>query len=227
MKQFIAYYRVSTDKQGRSGLGLEAQTETVSRYIENRGELLSEFTEIESGKKTDRPALSTALELCRRKKATLLIAKLDRLARNVHFISGLMESGVDFVAVDMPEANRLTLHIMAAFAEHEREQISQRTKAALAAAKRRGVKLGNPQPENSLRRGRITHQRQAQERRSKAYPLIQHFHEAGLSNRGIARALNERGERTPRGSLWSDKQVARILKSCNASPIDTASTIQS
>jgi DNA invertase Pin-like site-specific DNA recombinase len=117
-KQFVAYYRVSTDKQGRSGLGLEAQTEAVSRYIAGRGELIAEFTEVESGKKSDRPELTRALELCRKKKATLLIAKLDRLARNVHFISGLMEGGAEFVAVDMPEANRLTLHIMAAFAEH-------------------------------------------------------------------------------------------------------------
>ncbi len=139
----VAYYRVSTDRQGKSGLGLDAQRAAVAAYLAGRGEKIAEFTEIESGKRNDRPQLAAALMLCRQQKARLIIAKLDRLARNVHFISGLMESGVDFVAVDMPEANRLTLHILAAVAEHEREMISQRTKAAREQAKARGTRLGN------------------------------------------------------------------------------------
>lgn len=139
---YIAYYRVSTTRQGQSGLGLEAQQQAVKQYLNGGNwQILAEFTEIESGKRNDRPKLAEAIALCKRLQATLVIAKLDRLARNVHFISGLMESGVEFVAVDNPNANRLMLHMLAAFAEHEREQISRRTKDALAAAKARGVKL--------------------------------------------------------------------------------------
>src|ERR1700722_4424418 len=141
--KFVAYYRVSTAKQGASGLGLEAQQEAVRSYL-NGGhwKMVSEVTEIESGKRNDRPALAKALALCRVHGATLVIAKLDRLARNVNFISNLMEAGVEFTAVDFPQANRLTIHILAAVAEHEAAMISSRTKAALAAAKARGVKLG-------------------------------------------------------------------------------------
>src|SRR3954462_14887614 len=143
--RFVAYYRVSTDKQGKSGLGLEAQREAVQSYL-NGGSwtLAAAVTEVESGKRNDRPELDRALGLCRLYGATLVVAKLDRLARNVAFISKLMESGVDFVALDLPQANRLTVHILAAVAEHEAAMISQRTKAALAAAKARGIKLGNP-----------------------------------------------------------------------------------
>ncbi len=119
MTDFVGYFRVSTDRQGRSGLGLEAQREAVTRYIAGRGSMLAEFTETESGKRNDRAALADALALCRQKKATLLIARLDRLARSVAFVSNLMESGADFVAVDMPEANRLTIHILAAVAEYD------------------------------------------------------------------------------------------------------------
>ena len=129
---FIAYYRVSTDRLGASGLGLDAQCQAVARQI-NGGQLVAEFTEIESGRRhTNRPQLLATLEECRKRRATLLIARLDRLARNVAFIANLMESGADFIACDMPQANRLTIHIPAAVAEHEREMISQRTKAALA-----------------------------------------------------------------------------------------------
>lgn len=144
MKEGVAYYRVSTDKQGESGLGLEAQRDSVHLFVKGRRLRLSrEFTEIESGKKSkNRPVLQEALSYCGRNNAILIIAKLDRLGRNVAFISALMESKVEFVAVDLPEANRLILHIMAAFAEFEREQISSRTKAALQIAKNRGVELG-------------------------------------------------------------------------------------
>lgn len=143
--KYIAYYRVSDPKQGKSGLGLEAQQHSVKQYLNNKDYiLLEEHIEIESAKGgRKRPRLQDALESCKKHKAMLIIAKLDRLSRNVHFISGLMESGVEFVAVDNPHATRLMLHILAAFAEHEREQISKRTKEALTAAKQRGVKLGN------------------------------------------------------------------------------------
>src|SRR6266566_9817559 len=142
-RQFVAYYRVSTDRQGRSGLGLDAQREAVFRHLASHaGKLIGEFCEVESGRRSDRPQLAAAIAAAKKAKATLIIAKLDRLARNVHFVSGLMESGIDFVAADNPHANRLMVHMLAAFAEHEREQISQRTKAALQAAKARGVRLG-------------------------------------------------------------------------------------
>jgi DNA invertase Pin-like site-specific DNA recombinase len=143
MKKAVPYYRVSTDRQGQSGLGLEAQRNAVKNFIHyNKLHLLREYTEVESGRNNNRPQLQEALHTCKKHKATLLIAKLDRLARNVVFISQLMESDVDFVAVDNPHANKIQLHIMAAFAEYERDQISTRTKDALQAAKRRGVKLG-------------------------------------------------------------------------------------
>ena len=140
---FIAYYRVSTDRQGRSGLGLEAQRAAVVRYLAGIGGILiAEHTEVETGSRNDRPELAKALAACRKHKARLVIAKLDRLSRNVAFIATLMDSGVEFVACDNPHATRLTLHILAAVAEHEREMISARTKAALQAAKVRGVRLG-------------------------------------------------------------------------------------
>ena len=140
---FIAYYRVSTARQGHSALGLEAQRQAVRDYLNGASrQLVGEFVEVESGKRSDRPKLAEALRLCRLHGATLVIAKLDRLARNVHFVSSLMESGVDFVAVDFPQANRLTVHILAAVAEHEAKMISERTRAALQAAKTRGVRLG-------------------------------------------------------------------------------------
>jgi DNA invertase Pin-like site-specific DNA recombinase len=139
--QFVAYYRVSTDRQGRSGLGLEAQQAAVRSYL-GTATPIAEFTEIETGRRNDRPELDRALALCRKRKARLIIAKLDRLSRNLAFIAALMDSGVEFVAVDNPHATRLTLHILAAVAEHERTMIGERTKAALQAAKARGIRLG-------------------------------------------------------------------------------------
>ena len=143
--KFVSYLRVSTDKQGQTGYGVDAQRAAVASYL-NGGDwqLLGEFVEVESGKRNDRPELEKALAACRKQKAKLVIAKLDRLARNVALIANLMDGKVDFVCCDMPQANRLTIHVLAAVAEHEREMISDRTKAGLAAAKARGVKLGGP-----------------------------------------------------------------------------------
>ena len=142
--KFVAYFRVSTDKQGKSGLGLEAQRKAVEDYL-NGGtwSLVGKFTEIESGKRNERPELVKALAVCKRQKAKLVIAKLDRLSRNLAFIATLMDSGVEFVAVDNPHANKLTVHILAAVAQHEREMIAQRTKDAVQAAKARGVRRLN------------------------------------------------------------------------------------
>src|SRR3954468_5314792 len=143
--RFVSYLRVSTDKQGRSGLGLEAQRTAVAGFLNGgRWELVAEFVEIETGKRADRPVLAQALATCRLHRAVLVIAKLDRLARDAHFLLGLEKAGVEFVAADMPHANRLTVGIMALVAEEEARATSARTKAALAAAKARGVRLGNP-----------------------------------------------------------------------------------
>lgn len=215
MTDFVGYFRVSTDRQGRSGLGLDAQREAVTRFISGRGELLAEYTEIESGKKNDRPALSDALALCRQQKATLLIARLDRLARSVAFISNLMDSGVDFVAVDMPEANRLTLHILAAVAEHEREAISIRTKAALQAAKARGVKLGNP---NAAQAAPLAHkaiQQQADQFAETLAPLIKKMRCEGMSLAAVAEELNSRNIQTARGRKWYPTTVQNIISRSN------------
>lgn len=212
-QRFIAYHRVSTDRQGRSGLGLEAQQQAVTTFLAGRGELVAEFTEVESGRRSDRPQLVAALAVCRREKAILLIAKLDRLARNVAFIANLMESGVDFVAVDMPEANKLTIHILAAVAEHEREMISVRTKEALAAAKARGVKLGSPDPRKGSRRGVAVRKAEAEQFAVSVVPHIRTLQTAGVTSlRSIARALNVRGIKTRRGYQWQATSVRRILQ---------------
>ncbi len=216
---FIAYYRVSTDRQGRSGLGLEAQQTAVMDFL-NGGDwqLRAEFTEVESGKHSDRPELAKALAACRRHKAKLVIAKLDRLARNVAFISGLMESKVDFVAADMPYANKLTVHIMAAMAEYEREQISDRTKKALAAAKAKGKKLGWSMPSRqreqlkASRKGVKSNIAHADLFAENTLPIIREVQVAGITTlQGIAEALNARGVQTARGKKWFPATVKNIL----------------
>lgn len=211
MTDFVGYFRVSTDRQGRSGLGLDAQREAVTRFIQGRGLMLAEFTEIESGRRNDRPALADALALCRKRKATLLIARLDRLARNVAFIANLMDSGVEFVAVDMPEANRLTMHILAAVAEHEREAISSRTKAALQAAKARGVKLGNPRAADAAPLAHKAHREKAERFRDTVSALIVQLRQQGMSLANIAAEMNARNIPTARGRSWHPTTVRNVL----------------
>jgi len=205
MGDFVAYYRVSTERQRISGLGLEAQREAVARHVAV-GQLVAEYTETESGKRhTNRPQLLAALAECRKRRAVLLIARLDRLARNVAFIANLMESGVDFIACDMPQANRLTIHILAAVAEHEREMISQRTKAALAAAKARGVQLGNPRLTEARERARTTHH--ARRPAPEVLALMQGWRSQGAGFREIARRLNRLNIRPGRGRAWYGTSV--------------------
>jgi DNA invertase Pin-like site-specific DNA recombinase len=215
---FLAYYRVSTDKQGVSGLGLDAQRAAVARYVAGKGELLAEYTEIESGKShLNRPQLKHAIEACKKQHAKLIIAKLDRLARNVHFISGLMESGVEFCAVDMPQANRLTVHIMAAIAEHEREMISARTKAALEQVKARGIKLGNPRWRESI--GKATAARHHVPTPEPMLEMIRGLRTQGRTFRQITEQLNGLGLKTGGGSIWYASTVrAALLKSDAESP---------
>jgi DNA invertase Pin-like site-specific DNA recombinase len=216
--KFVSYLRVSTARQGASGLGLEAQRAAVTGYL-NGGNwsLVQEVVEIESGKRNDRPALADALRLCRKHRATLVIAKLDRLARNVAFISNLMESGVEFVAVDMPQANRFVVHILAAVAEQEAEAISKRTKAALAAAKARGTQLGGRRVsrerwDNIGLEARLARTAEADKWAANLLPVIRSIQAAGsVSLRQIAAGLNERNIATPRGGEWSAVQVQRAL----------------
>jgi len=216
---FVAYYRVSTGKQGTSGLGLEAQHNAVIDYLNgSKRNLVAEVTEIETGKNADRPKLQEALGLCRLHKAKLIVAKIDRLARNVHFLSGLMQSGVDFIACDMPTANKLTIHILSAVAEAEAEMISVRTKAALAAAKARGVKLGNPSglTLEDAAKGRQMGLKARQEKQSKlreqVLPVIEPLRLKGHSYAGIASHLNDRSIPAAHGGQWSATQVFRLLR---------------
>ncbi len=209
--KFVSYLRVSTQKQGASGLGLEGQRAAVAAFI-SPDKIAAEYVEIESGKRSDRPQLAAAISHAKRIGARLVIAKLDRLARNVHFVSGLMESGVDFVACDMPEANRLTIHILAAVAEHEARAISDRTKAALAAAKARGVKLGgyrgNAAPTLNVEAIKAAAKRRAEH----CAPIAKALAANGLSNKAIARTLTAQGVLTPAGrTTWQPTQVKRVL----------------
>ena len=217
--KWISYLRVSTDRQGASGLGLEAQRKAVIDYLNGgKWQLATEFVEIESGKRSNnRPQLAAALAACKKLKAKLVVAKLDRLARNVAFISKLMESGVEFVACDFPHANKLTIHILAAVAEHERELISSRTKAALAAAKERGKKLGGPKQALAAKLGAAANKEAADKFAANALPIIRQVQASGVTTlRGIAGALTARGIPTPRGREWSAPQVANVLKRAEA-----------
>jgi len=204
----FTYYRVSTNRQGESGLGLEAQRATAKSYITSQSaKLLGEFTEIESGRKSNRPKLSEALAACQKYGATLVIAKLDRLARNVHFISGLLEANVRFVAVDMLNADRFMLHVYAAMAEEEARRISERTKAALQAAKHRGVKLGT-----ACRQLADRHVRDADQFCLQLGPLVVEHQSEGLSIRKIAEKLNSDEVLSFSGRSWHPTTVQRLSR---------------
>jgi len=225
-RKYIAYYRVSTQKQGASGLGLDGQRNAVEAHIaSNPGTLVGQYTEIESGKNSARPEIAKAIAHAKRSKAQIVVAKLDRLARNVAFTSALMESGADFCACDNPNANKLTIHILAAVAENEAEQISQRTKAALEAAKQRGVKLGSHRPghwdgrEEKRLKGLEKARRVAAEIKQRSFnaayedlfPVVEKLREEGHSLQLIADKLNEIGHTTRRDKPWNRMQVSRLL----------------
>jgi DNA invertase Pin-like site-specific DNA recombinase len=212
--KFIAYFRVSTDRQGKSGLGLDAQRKAVEDYLNGgRWTLIDHFTEVESGKRNDRPELERALAACKRQKAKLVIAKLDRLSRNLAFIATLMDSSVEFVAVDNPHANKLTVHILAAVAQHEREIISARTSAALKAAKARGKRLGNPKLSEARKHAAAARMEIADRYSANVLPVIREIQRSGIKSlRGIARALAARGIQTARGGEWTAVQVSDILR---------------
>jgi len=213
--RFVSYFRVSTDKQGRSGLGLEAQASAVAAYVDQRrGRVVESFTEVESGKRNDRPQLQKAIKYAKLQGATLLVAKLDRLSRSSTFINLLMDSQSRFVCADMPEANELTVRIMAAMAEHERKMISERTRAALAEAKKRGVKLGNPRI-HELRNYHPVEALNARLKKADEYAanmadVLEDMPE-DLSLNGIAAELERREILTARGkSNWSATQVRNL-----------------
>lgn len=225
--KWISYLRVSTDRQGKSGLGLEAQRAAVTDFL-NGGSwsLVKEFVEVESGKNSDRVELAKALAACRLYGAKLVIAKLDRLSRDAHFLLGLEKAGVEFVAADMPNANRLTVGIMAMVAEQERTMISARTKAALAAAKARGTKLGGHRVRSDGRpvtmaksvakMGREAQKHSANEHAALVAPTIRELQANGATSlRAIAEGLNLSGAVTTRGGKWSATHVMRVLARIN------------
>lgn len=221
-RTFIAYARVSTERQGRSGLGLEAQEAAIRSFLRPGDMLLDPIhVEVESGRRVDRPELARALARCRATGATLLIAKLDRLARDAHFLLGLQKAGVEFVACDMPTANRLTIGILALVAEEEARAISARTKAALAAAKARGKVLGGRRAGQCLpdldarRRGAAVAadaKRQAADHAAhRVLPRVETLRAAGGSLADVARTLEAEGVPTPRGGAWTATAVRRVL----------------
>jgi DNA invertase Pin-like site-specific DNA recombinase len=230
MAKLIAYYRVSTKRQGDSGLGLEGQRAAVETYARQQGaSIVASYTEVESGKRSDRPELAKAIAHAKRSKAVLVVAKLDRLSRNVAFLSAIMESGIEFVACDNPHANRLTLHILAAVAEAEAKAISERTKAALAAAKARGVVFGSARPDywtterreswiaglhQARQRSIVTRQAKARAVYADLLPAIQEQRKAGQTLQAIADRLNTDGHTTSRGCQWSPQQVRQVLQRC-------------
>lgn len=221
-KNLVAYLRVSTKKQGSSGLGLEAQRAAVAEFAEREGlKVVAEFVEVESGKRSDRPQLAAAAQHCRAARATLVVAKLDRLARNVAFLSALMESSLEFIALDNLHANKFTLHVLAAVAEQEARATSERTKVALAAAKRRGVKLGSSRPghwagredrrqaghKKAVRVAAVQRTEAAREHNALAVEAALELRKSGRSWQEIADELNARGLVTRRGNAWSKSSV--------------------
>lgn len=226
MQKLVAYYRVSTKRQGESGLGLDGQRAAVEEYARRNGAIvIGIYTEVESGKRADRPELATAIAHAKRSKARLVVAKLDRLARNVAFLSALMESGADFVAIDNEHANRLTIHILAAVAEAEAKAISERTKSALAAARRRGAQLGSARPGHwdgmeqrrlagskvGSARAAAVHRESAKADYADLLPTMAEFRKAGDSLRTIAARLNDLGHTTRSGGQWNPMTVRNVL----------------
>ena len=216
--KFVSYLRVSTDKQGRSGLGLEAQRTAVRDFLDGgKWKLLGEYVEVESGKNSDRPKLKQALHRAKVTGATLVIAKLDRLSRNVAFIARLQESGAKFVCADMPDANQLTIHIFAALAEHERKMISDRTKRAMQAAKRKGRVFGSPDGAKAIRhlgnKAAVKAVRAKADRHAEdVLPIVEDIKAAGITTlHGIAAELNERGILTARDGQWHPTTVRNLL----------------
>jgi DNA invertase Pin-like site-specific DNA recombinase len=211
MSKYVAYYRVSTERQGQSGLGLEAQQTAVKQYADG---IIHSFTEIESGKNDDRPQLQAAIAMCKATGAALLIAKIDRLSRQAAFLLTLRDSGVQIVAADMPHAGTLEFGIRAVVAQHEREEISRRTKAALQAAKARGVKLGSPNPAAGSAAGIASIQASADQFAQRILPIIADIERSGCTSlRAIAAALTARGIQTARGGQkWGASQVANLMQ---------------
>jgi DNA invertase Pin-like site-specific DNA recombinase len=218
-RPIVSYIRVSTAQQGKSGLGLEAQKAALARFIEGEGfQLVGEFVEVETGKGSDalerRPKLAAALAEAKRRKCAVVVAKLDRLSRDVAFVSGLMAQRVPFIVAELgADADPFMLHLYAALAEKERALISQRTRDALAAAKARGTVLGNPRLAEVSARGTATNKAEADRFAANVAPIIREIRASGIaSQRGIARALNARGVATSRGGVWTAVQVAGVLQ---------------
>lgn len=214
-RQYVAYYRVSTQKQGQSGLGLEAQRDAVIQFVRHPGQIIEEFTEIESGKNNNRQQLTAAIAFAKQNKATLIIAKLDRLSRNAGFIFTLRDSGVDFMCADMPDANTITVGIFAVLAQHERELISSRTKAALTAKRKQGHKLGSPKnlSSDARKKGLVIRQTNAKENLAnrQAIKIIVSDRKEGKTYDQITYELNELGYRTRRGKLYNKGTVKRLF----------------
>lgn len=213
MKSFVAYYRVSTQKQGIDGFGMEAQRQAVSRYLLTvQSELIGSFEEVESGANNNRPQLAAAIELAKAKRAVLVIAKLDRISRNASFLMQLQDSDVEFVCTDMPSADRFTVSILACVAQRERELISQRTKAGLAIARQRGVVLGNPKVLEARKAAQKAIQARKTAFAATAIKFIREVQSTGIQSLNrIADCLNKRGEKTPRGKTWTPMAVKRVL----------------
>ncbi|KAA6332873.1 DNA-invertase hin [termite gut metagenome] len=221
MERFISYYRVSTQKQGQSGLGLESQKDIVSKYVESqKGSLVNSYTEVESGKKSDRKELQKALMECKAQNATLIVAKLDRLSRSVSFISNLTDSNVDFVCCDFPSANKFTIHLFASVAQYERELISTRTKAALNAKREQGYKLGNPNacftPEMKAKATTIKVEKaNTNPNNERAKCIISRLLQERKTQSEICRYLNANGFQTSTWKEFTPKAVARLIQRYN------------
>lgn len=214
MKNYVAYYRVSTQKQGCSGLGLNAQKNTVNNFVNDNGSIIAEYTEIETGKNNNRIELNKAIETAKNNNATLIIAKLDRLSRNASFIFQLQDSQIDFIACDIPQANRMTIGIFALLAEQERQFISERTSAALQAKKAQGAVLGTPQnfTDKTRAKGRLAYHNIAieNENNKRAFAMVKALRNSGLSYRQIANELNTNGFKTSTGKSFYANSIKQL-----------------